>query len=259
MGVALPPGYRSLTALDRDAHAGLRVAPCASRFAGSLECVYVSVAEFFAAARDYPLVFTRGPEGAIWPVAVLGLQAGQNLFLGAGGTWCAGVYVPAYVRRYPFYPAYGVVPAGKRAGRHRPGEDDRGDMRGEIVICVDESGLVPGKPGLFDPLPGGKAPIEAYRSLVSEMEGAARGTERLCRRLVSLDLLEPFEAQVHRQEGAAFRLGAMERVSETRLNALSGDTLAGLANEGALSRIYAHLWSLESFGRLLRRAEGTRT
>jgi len=35
-------------------------------------------------------------------VAVLGLQSMQNLFILTDGTWDRRVYLPAYVRRYPF-------------------------------------------------------------------------------------------------------------------------------------------------------------
>ena len=35
------------------------------------------------------------------PVAVLGLSSGENLYT-TGTGWAKGVYVPAYVRRFPF-------------------------------------------------------------------------------------------------------------------------------------------------------------
>jgi len=62
----------------------------------------ISHTEFQFAAREYPIVFTSGDEGKSFaPVAVLGIAAGENLFV-ANAAWARGVYVPAYARRYPF-------------------------------------------------------------------------------------------------------------------------------------------------------------
>jgi hypothetical protein len=36
------------------------------------------------------------------PMAVLGLENQQNLFVTENGSWEAAVYLPAYIRRYPF-------------------------------------------------------------------------------------------------------------------------------------------------------------
>jgi len=52
------------------------------------------------AQRHYPIVFTG--TGKPYPAAVLGLRVDQNLFIGPDGRWVEGIYVPAYVRRYPF-------------------------------------------------------------------------------------------------------------------------------------------------------------
>jgi len=63
----------------------------------------LSLAEFGPASRDYPIVFVSADEGKTFnAVAVLGLQSMQNLFILTDGTWDRRVYLPAYVRRYPF-------------------------------------------------------------------------------------------------------------------------------------------------------------
>jgi hypothetical protein len=36
------------------------------------------------------------------PIAVMGLNAGENMFVKDDGTFESGIYIPAYVRRYPF-------------------------------------------------------------------------------------------------------------------------------------------------------------
>ena len=64
--------------------------------------VPISHTEFQPIARHYPIVFTSGDAGKSFAaVAVLGLNAGENLFY-ADGAWARGSYIPAYARRYPF-------------------------------------------------------------------------------------------------------------------------------------------------------------
>jgi hypothetical protein len=62
----------------------------------------VTFTEFPLASRDYPLVFASSDQGKSYsPVAVIGLSNGENLFV-KDGRWDPLVYLPAYVRRYPF-------------------------------------------------------------------------------------------------------------------------------------------------------------
>ena len=52
--LAVPPGYRSLVPLDRERHAGLGVsAAAARRFGSALDAVYLTLPEFFQAARHF--------------------------------------------------------------------------------------------------------------------------------------------------------------------------------------------------------------
>ncbi|MEX2241240.1 MAG: SapC family protein [Burkholderiales bacterium] len=48
----------------------------------------------------------------------------------------------------------------------------------------------------------------------------------------------------------------MHRVDETKIEHLNASQFKNLAKKGILGRIYAHLLSLENFGRLLRRRAG---
>ena len=63
----------------------------------------VSYTEFPVASRDYPLVFISSDQGRTFmPMLVLGLAPRQNLFVTPANAWDSSVYLPAYVRRYPF-------------------------------------------------------------------------------------------------------------------------------------------------------------
>jgi hypothetical protein len=71
-------------------------------FCRELHVMPVSYTEIPVAQRDYPIVFVSSDNGASFmTMAILGLKAKQNLFVSPLG-WDRSVYVPAYVRRYPF-------------------------------------------------------------------------------------------------------------------------------------------------------------
>ena len=72
-----------------------------AEFGDAVNQVMVFPTEFEAVQREYPIVFRRDSEGALRPVALLGLTREENLFLDGAGGWRAG-YVPALLRRGPF-------------------------------------------------------------------------------------------------------------------------------------------------------------
>ena len=80
---------------------------------------------------------------------------------------------------------------------------------------------------------------------------AVRQTDAFCARLVELALLEPFEADVLPVGAGRKRVTGMWRVAEGKLRDLPGATLSQLMRTGYLSRIHAHLMSLDLFHRLL--------
>ncbi len=81
----------------------------------------------------------------------------------------------------------------------------------------------------------------------------------MCRKLHELRLLETFTAQVAPQNESPIALTGMHRISEEKLQALPAATLQELARNGMLSRVYAHLLSLDNFQRLLDRRAARRT
>ena len=103
---------------------------------------------------------------------------------------------------------------------------------------------------------GNPTPVwEPLQKLLIACDADRLRTEGMCRHLAELQLLELFSAQVQPAIGAPVQLSGMYRVSESRLNQLDGAVLRGLAQNGVLGRIYAHLMSLENFQRLLSRSQ----
>ncbi|MSR15909.1 MAG: hypothetical protein EXR86_15430 [Gammaproteobacteria bacterium] len=235
MELRAPAGYQALVLLDRTKHRERGIRANAASFAAELHVIYLSVIEFVPAARHYPIVFATGENNSLVPCAVLGFEPGQNLMV-QNGAWSPDLYCPAYVRRYPFCTVE-LDHAGPKT-----------------AICVDERGLDHTRPYLFD-AEGNETPRwRELQRFVEEMEGARRQTEAFTQQLNTLELLEPFEADVNPSIGKRQRLMGMQRVSEDRLKALPDATVKSLLLNGYLARIYAHLTSLDNFHALLQRA-----
>jgi hypothetical protein len=127
-------------------------------------------------------------------------------------------------------------------------------VRDERVVCVAQEAHAPDGEGLYDGEGQATPRWQALEALLREYEGDLLRTDELCARVASLGLLEPFNMQATMAGGDTVQLTGMFRVNEARLNALDGATLQSLAAQGVLSRLYAHLMSLENFRRLTDRA-----
>ena len=205
----------------------------------ALNALPVSLAEFVLVARDYPIVFVTSNQGKTYAAfAVLGLEQQKNLFLLSDNTWDRRVYLPAYVRRYPFCMATITVD---------------GKLRDERLVCVEKKALREKGDRLFDdegkPLPE----WEQQQKLLIEFEADLARTNELSSTLATWGLLEPFTMQAKPNEGTPMTLTGMARVNEEKLAALESEKIKGLMEKKYLAQIYAHIASLANFQRLLDR------
>ena len=238
--ITAPPGYGTIVPLDKQRHAGLGLrAGSGFGWCAQLNAVFIGAAEMSRAALDYPLAFLREPgSGEFVPAAVLGLRQNQNLFVERDGRWREGSYVPAYFRRYPFC----LVDIPSRDGHEA-----------QHMVCVQEDQLAPGTSPLFDAQGEPTAAWKPLMQLLEAIEGARQQTRVLGKRLEALELLTPFEALAVPKAGGGqqMRLQGLHRVDEQKLQAIPGRDLRRLMKRGELRAVYAHLVSLENFGRLL--------
>ncbi len=245
MDIKPPYGYQEIVPLSKTHRVllpGERRLPVLFR---NLTSLPLSFAEFAVAVRDYPITFISGDGGATFvAMAILGVEAQQNLFVTADDTWDAQAYLPAYVRRYPFCMTRVTVD---------------GREQSERIACVEKRALKAKGEALYDDK-GEALPVwQQLSKLLFEFEADLARTEEMCRVLKDLQLLEPFSAQAAPTGESPITLTGMHRVSETRLQALPGDRLQQLAQNGMLARIYAHLLSLDNFQRLLDRRAARRS
>ncbi len=226
--------FRQVVPLNPERHAALRLRPQAGyRFAASVDRSLLMQAEMIRAAASYPILFATAPGGdAFHPLALLGLEAGENLFVGADGVWRSD-YVPAVIRSYPFALA-------------RAGSD------GDVALCIDAASesisLTEGDP-LFDGQAQPTTALESIRSHFAHLRQMQQQTDLFCRALAERNLLSPLEIRV-RREGRTLELNGLFAVNEDRLEGLSDARLAPLRQARWLGAIYAHIVSLQHIQRL---------
>jgi hypothetical protein len=241
MQINPPFGYTDVVPLLKTHRVRLLQRGEVPAFAQKLNAIPISYTEFAPAARDYPVVFTSGDGGKSFaPVAVLGMAAGENLYVNADG-WVPRVYVPAYARRYPFCMA--KVTLNSVAQHNR-------------MICVEKASLDDSGEAMFDAQGAPSAKWQDMQRLLSEYEADLERGRELCAILADYALLEPFTMQAKPVKGDAVQLTGMHRIAEKRIEHLNVSQFKNLAKKGVLGRIYAHLLSLENFSRLLARRAG---
>lgn len=241
MQITPPFGYAAITPLTRDhrvRHPAPGWVPPGLRASTVLP---VSVGEFAAAGRDYPIAFV--PEGASFtPVLVLGLAPGENLFV-RDEHWAADVYPPAYLRRYPY------CTASLRL---------EGEVHPEHLICIEKDCLAADGEIIFAAEGADAASVkrwEGIQRMLGEFDADRSRTAHLCALLAQHDLLEPFTVRFAPPQGEPVAMGGLLRVAEPRLETLAEAALRELLKTGSMAAIYAHLNSLHQFGRLLDRRQ----
>ena len=226
---ALPLFFKDLVPLSSIEHATWKARPIESApWLNNQHAVPLTVDEFANAQRNYPIIFSSG--NAPVPLALMGLNEGVNVFMGEDGRFTEQVYVPAYVRRYPFMLA-----------KLRPDSDD-------LSVCFDPTAGAIGAFEEGDALFADGQPTEATQQILSfceQFEQAGQRTQAFMKELVDNDLLMDGEMSVQPDpEQAPFVYRGFQMVNEEKLRDLRGDQLRKMNQSGLLPLVYAHLFSL---------------
>ena len=241
MDITAPYGYQEVVPLTKEHRVVLPADGKLPPVFRTMLVIPLSYTEISLASHDYPLVFVSGDQGkSAVMMAVVGLEQQQNLFVTPDLTWDPQVYVPAYVRRYPF-----CMTRVNVSGAEQP----------ERIACVEKRAISAKGDALYDGK-GEPMPVwENMRKLLFEFEADLARTEAMCKIIIDLGLLEPFNMQAKPNTGEPFTLSGMHRIVEQKINELSSDKLKEWVQNGVLPRIYAHLMSMSNFTRLLARRE----
>ncbi|HVY33552.1 MAG TPA: SapC family protein [Caulobacteraceae bacterium] len=227
--------------LSKETHGALGLKPTENPYAftAATHLVPVMVTEFAPTALCYPIIFVGEQKS---PVAVLGVNANENLFVDAHGAYAPDSYLPAYIRRYPF-----VLANDAEAQR--------------MIVCIDRNApMISDKPEFPFFLNG---ELSEYTKNAVEFcnnfESEAQRTQSFVALLTELDLFETKKAFFSPPpiNGVAQEpqvVAEYQGVSEDKLNALPPAKFAELRDNGALAQIYAHLVSLLGWDRLIVKA-----
>jgi hypothetical protein len=226
-----------LVILHRETHGHLKLNRAAPDYGFARDSVTVAltVGELPAACAENPCVMARQHDGALSLLAVTGLQAGHNLFVGDDGAWL-GHYLPATLATWPF-----------RLVRET---DD-----GRFLVAVRPDTL---NPSVGDPLfnaQGQETPwlLERLRQLTETDAGLSETTGQLAQ-LEAAGVLTERSLQAILPDGRDLELHGFLTVDEARLQALPEKTVHELHTGGALSLAYLHLLSLRQFRQLVQRS-----
>jgi hypothetical protein len=226
--------FEQVVPVNKERHAGKKVRASNSfGFASKFHVAYVTVHEFARAAAIYPVLFLEDQANDQFkPVVLLGLDAGENLFVNDKGEWSAS-YIPAIVRRYPF-----ALTKADDADRY--------------IVCVDEaSELLSDTEGapMFDEQGNPTQVIENVKHYLSELQQMDQMTHEFTKFLVQNNLLTPLNMRVNAANQVRNITGCYV-INEERLNNFSDQKFLEVRQKGYLPAIYAHLISLSQIERL---------
>ncbi len=192
--------------------------------------------EFRSIQAHYPIVFRKSLDGiGFEPIALLGLQAGQNLFL-REGRWDAA-YLPLALERQPFLIG-------------RSGE--------ELLVHIDldspRLSRSEGEP-LFLPHGGSSDYLQRMNSVLLALHQGLEATPAFVAALLAHELLESFVLDIELADGSQNRLAGYYTINEERLASLPGSALEALARAGHLQAIYMAVASLSQLRLLIDRVE----
>ena len=207
-------------------------------FAKEGHAIPLTVGEFPLAAVTGPIIFV-GDEKL--PIAVMGLNAGENMFLRDDGLFEPGCYVPAYIRRYPFVFA----------------NDDNAK---QMVLCIDRAAeFVVEKDYDLPFFEADGQPSQYTKNCIEFCNNFEIERQRTMSFIQLLNDLDLFETKVagftpnnpDGTPGETQKIAEYFGVSEEKLNKLPAEKYIELRDNGALSQIHAHLLSLLCWDRLI--------
>lgn len=228
---SLPLFYNDLVPLSSQLHANFRVRQIDKvPFLIGQHAIPLTVDEFVLTQRFMPIVFSTGPEAI--PLALMGLNEGVNVFVDEEGKLASPepIYLPAYVRRYPYMLA-----------RLRPETD-------ELSLCFDPTTETIGEFEDGEPMFADGEPTEMTKAVLEfnrMFEEAGQRTAQFMREVNELGLLMDGEFSIQPQGSETpFIYRGFQMINEQKFNDLRGDQLRKIAQSGLLPLLYAHLFSL---------------
>ncbi|MDD9894470.1 MAG: SapC family protein [Gammaproteobacteria bacterium] len=229
--------YEKPEILTKEDHGSLGITPLERPFdfASKIQTVPLVATEIASAQKNYPVIFSNPENPQVF--AVVSIIKDKNMFVDDNGLWAPLHYVPAYLRRHPFAFA--------------KGDND------QLALVIDR-----GSKGITEnpkfPFFKGDAISAETQQMVdfcSQVEGERQRTQDFTAKLKELDLLDIQEVTPGKPDDKEERvkLASYYAVNTKKFNELPAEATQELQKNGYLAFIYAHLFSMENWGKLMER------
>lgn len=225
--------YDKPVLLSKEAHANMGLSRSDQPFAfvRDVKGLPVVVNELQTVQKHYPIVFSDFESPVL--IAVVGVVDDKNLFVNDAGQWAADHYIPSYARCHPF------------AFARREGD--------EYAVVIDESSsAISSSPDM--PFFDGDDLSESTQQRVDfcgQLNEAKQTTIAFCQRVKDLGLLNGQRVTQTLDDGSEVKIADYVSIDPSKLNDLDKDTLQELHQDGSLAAIFAQIFSLENWNRLI--------
>lgn len=217
-------------------HKDLRIITKKSAAMGDNHMLALTFAdEFRQIQAHYPIFFHKQEHsGEFYPVALLGFEQGENLFLDPQHGWDAS-YIPLSIERLPF---------------------TIGENNGQQVVNVDldspKLSRVEGEP-LFLELGGYSPYLEKLTASLDMLHHGVQDNHQFVAKLEACKLIEPITLDITLNNGKQHQLIGFYTINEDTFNALSHEQINDLRDAGYLQAIYMILASHSQVSALINR------
>jgi len=223
--------YNNPIPLDKKKHNALKlVRQNGYNFTQNTNSVPVAGFEFFECSRHFPIFFIKQSDDSYLPLAILSLRKSGN---DLGDTW-QDVYVPSYVRRYPFVLSTDGLVLIDSEATHFSEED------GDPLFANEEG-----------------EPSETLKEIVQFLETVDRSykaTEEFCKALAEKDMIEPFNRNL-KVDNTSLDMRDLYIINERKMHEnLSEAEVADWFRKGWIAWAHAQLHSLGAVNQVVKRA-----
>lgn len=218
--------------LNHRDHLKLKINEAHNKELGScVNSTMVFPVEFRDIQSCYPIFFQKNPEtGQFFPVALLGFDQSENLFLKDDG-WDAG-YLPLMIAKQPLYIGFK--------------EDDDADDGKAMLVTIDlEHPRVNTDEGaaLFNADGSPTKQLQAKMDILERVHQGNEHSQKFIEAIVDLDLLESFSLEITLADGSSNQLLGFYTINEEGVQSLNGAQLEKLSKEGFLISLFMILAS----------------
>jgi len=194
----------------------------------------VTVAEFYEACKNYPIVFAKDKDNVWFASIMLGYKEKQNIFVDDKGEWEKLHYIPAAIRRYPFIFI-----------NQEKSED--------LILGIEKDYLSSDKKDesrkLFEKEDNSEF-LNGVLKFLNQFQNDAKVTSNFIKQLADWDLLEEKVATIKTASNEQYNINGFFVVNEEKMRHLSKKRKEELCEKDMIPLITAHLISLSNIQKL---------